>query len=55
MNINIDNININIDNININIEGEKDHNQYWQEQVSSLESYLQVWYEDKVGQEGAAL
>ena len=36
-------------------EGEEDHNQHWQEQVSSVESYFQVWHEDQVRQEGIAL
>ena len=36
-------------------EGEEDHDQHWQEQVSSVESYFQVWHEDQVRQEGIAL
>ena len=36
-------------------EGEEDHDQHWQEQVSPVESYFQVWHEDQVRQEGIAL
>ena len=36
-------------------QGEEDHNQHWQEDVSSNQSNLQIWYESQIGEEGASM